>query len=511
VNTAPVIIDTTIGETTIHFEADRSRLLFPSQCVVVKWEVEHVKAVYVYDRGRIGQDSLLTCNADTPFPIMRLDLPDDSVHEIILPVQRWYRNPLLIGLWIAIIVGTACAAYSLFGIPGALFTSTPFLFWPITQTWVEIGVDWGNHIRLQQIVLDSGNLNALPPHFLFHVLGLGVDSLIPGVNLQEADLIVVLLAFALGSVAMYWLLKSMVGDFNGSKIRQALVYIPLTLSLWCIVPLEFSIHVLQNWLATPYISMNMYNVPTHILVKPFAVLLFFGFIKWVMGSSERRWLPTLALAVFTAAATLAKPNYTMAILPALSLVLAYQFVRPLRLNRFLIIAGILIPAIAVLGWQYLRVYGPNAPATLYNPTQGASIGLAPLELHMIWWHYSVPEIVSGFVLSIIFPAVVYLAYFKTAWRNLALNMAWLIFLIGQSFAYLFIEITYQASGNMTWGGRITLFVLFAASLGFLLRQNAASLFSGKGLPRDPRFYLCLAVYVLHLLPYLQYAHIRPAW
>ena len=198
-------------------------------------------------------------------------------------------------------------------------------------------------------------------------------------------------------------------------------------------------------------------------------------------------------------------------LPALMLLLAYQFVRPLRLNRFLIIAGILIPAVAVLGWQYLRVYGPGAPATLYNPTQAASIGLSPLELYVTWWRYSIPELAAGFALSIIFPAVVYLAYFKAAWRNLALNMAWLVFLIGQSFAYLFIEITYQSSGNMTWGGRITLFVLFVVSLGFLLRQNAASLLSGKGLPRDPRFYLCLGVYVLHLLPYLQYAGIRPIW
>jgi hypothetical protein len=87
-------------------------------------------------------------------------------------------------------------------------------------------------------------------------------------------------------------------------------------------------------------------------------------------------------------------------------------------------------------------------------------------------------------------------------------LAWLTFLAGQSFAYIFIERGYEAAGNMTWGGRITLWVLFAVTLGFFLRQNAETIFKNRQIPRDPRFYLCAFIYLLHVIPYLQYAHVK---
>jgi hypothetical protein len=281
------------------------------------------------------------------------------------------------------------------------------------------------------------------------------------------------------------------------------------LSLWCIGPASFSPQVLNTIRGTAFILPNTFHNPTMTLLKPFAVLAFLGVVAAFSDAPGRRWLPILGVGLMTAAATLTKPNYTMALLPAATLVLAYHFIRPFRLNRWLLIGGILIPAVAVLGWQFLRVYGPAAPVTAYNPTQAAKVVISPLELYVVWWYIPASQLLPAFFLSILFPLSVYAAYFKSARRDLPLNTAWLIFLIGASFAYVFIEIPNQVSGNMTWGGRITLFVLFAASLGFFIRQNASTFFSEKRLPRDWRFYVCVGVYLLHVIPYLLYAHVKP--
>jgi hypothetical protein len=510
-NSSRLMFNPSTEQATFHFETANARIIFPGQCVTLSWDVQHVAKVFINRRGHIGTDSKVTCNADTPIPTMWIIMPNKTEYQFTLPVEQLYYHPIVAGLWVVIAAGLAAAAYNLFGLSGSIFVLTAFLFWSSTQTWIEIGLDWNNHTKLQQMVHDTGNLNALPPHFLYHVLGLSLAALFPGMSLQGADLIVIVAAYGLGSVAMYWLLRTMIGEVGGSKIRQALIYIPLTLSLWCVVPLQFSLPVMQTWNATPYIPVNMFNIPTFTILKPLAVLIFVGVVKWITDAPQRRWLPVFGVAIVTVGATLAKPNYTMAILPVMALLLAVEFLRPFRLNRTLIIAGVIIPAVAVLLWQYLRVYAPGAAATAYNPNQGAGIILTPLALYVNYWHYPIPQFLTAFALSMAFPIVVYLAYFKAAIRNLTLNLGWLVFLIGQTFALLFLEVTYEAAGNFTWGGRITLFVLFVCSLGFLIRQNAKVLFAEKRLPLDPRFYLCAAVFILHLIPYLQYAHVKPSW
>jgi hypothetical protein len=506
----PYIFDTTVGNATIHFESSDSRLLFPGQCVGLKWDLEGIQAVAINGVGGIGHGTSVTCNTEM-LPTMNLTLQDGTAKRYRLAEELLYTNPVIIGLWVLIAGGLAGIAYGLFGISGVVFVLSIILFWSVTRIAMETGSDYVIHLRYQQIVLETGNLTALPPHPLYYALGLSGPALFPGVvSLIDSNLILLLLAYGVGSVALYGLLKSIVGVSFESKIREALVYIPLTLSLWCVVPLVNFGNPLNTLIPRPDIPMNMFNSPTLILVKPFALLAFLGIVKWASNAPKRLWLAILVTALALAAATLSKPNYTMALAPAAVLVLGLHFIRPgaFRLNRTFIIVGIIIPAIAVLGWQYLRVYAPSAGTTLYTAKQTTGIALAPTALFLTYWGFTVPQLIISSLASILFPLVVYLAYFKVAVRNLILNLAWLVFLGGQAFAYIFIEVGYEAAGNMTWGGRITLFVLFAVSLGFFLRQNAAAIFTEKRLPRDPRFYLCVVIYLLHVIPYLQYAHVK---
>lgn len=507
-NPVPASLDTTVGTATVHFESSESRWLFPGQCVNLKWDLEGITEVSINGKGRVGHDVDVTCNTDMR-PLMHVNFQDGTDQDFRLPVEALYTQPVIVGLWILVIVGISSVAYGLFGISGAVFILSVLLFWPVTRIAMETGSDYVIHLRYQQIVLDTKDLTALPPHPLYYLLGLSGPALFPGsVSLIDSNLALLLLAYGVGSVALYGLLKAMVGITFESKIREALVYIPLTLSLWCVVPLVNYSNPLNTLIGRPDIPMNMFNSPTLIVLKPFAVLAFLGVVKWASDNPKRLWLAILGTALALVAATLSKPNYTMALAPAAVIIVALSFVRPFRVNRTFLIAAIIIPAVLVLGWQYLRVYAPSAGKTLYTSTQPTGIGIAPLELFLVYWNFTLPQLIVGFLASIVFPAVVYLAYFKAAVRSLMLNLAWLVFLGGQAMAYLFIEIGYQAAGNMTWGGRITLWVLFAVTLGFFLRQNAETIFKNRQLPRDPRFYLCAVVYVLHVIPYLQYAHVK---
>jgi hypothetical protein len=508
VNTAPLTVDITDGEATIHFETDRSRLLFPGQCARLSWDVRGVETVYVNQKERSAQDSTTTCDTDS-LPTLSVITRNQNALDYPLPVEKLYFHPLVAGVWIAVTLGLAGAAYSLFGISGAVFILSVIAFWGVTRVWIETGRDYAVHLHYQQIVLNTGFLPALPPHPLYYLLGLSGAALFPGLSLEDSNLVLLVLAYGFGSIALYGLLKAIVGESGGSSTRQMLVYIPLTMSLWCVVPLVTYGSPLNTTVGRPDIPMNMFNNPTLTVLKPFALLAFQGLLKWAVDAPKRRWLAILGVAIAVAAATLTKPNYTMALLPAVVLLLGYGLIKPLRLNRALIIGGIIIPAIAVLGWQYFRTYAPGAPTILYTAQTPGRIELAPLALFSpLYWDLTIRQLLAGLAASIVFPLIVYLVYFKSARRSLTLNLAWVIFLIGQSVAYLFIEIPYQSTGNMTWGGRITLLVLFTVSLGFFVRHNASIFFSEKRLPHDPRFYLCVGVYLLHIIPYLQYAHVK---
>jgi hypothetical protein len=193
----------------------------------------------------------------------------------------------------------------------------------------------------------------------------------------------------------------------------------------------------------------------------------------------------------------------MAFLPALGLVLAYRFLRGSRQGQWLIVGSVFIPAALVLGWQYWFTYSPQAQAG-YSTFGGepARIAFAPLELLLVWWRMSAADIIPQILLSVAFPVVVYVAYFPQARRSLILNLAWLTFLIGEAYGLLLVERPNTPSANMLWSGKIGLFVLFVITLVFFVRQNKGILFDGGKLRLDPRFLMCGAVYLLHLLPNL---------
>jgi hypothetical protein len=103
-----------------------------------------------------------------------------------------------------------------------------------------------------------------------------------------------------------------------------------------------------------------------------------------------------------------------------------------------------------------------------------------------------------FLFSILFPLSVYVAYFQKARNDRFLNLAWLTFFFGSLYSYLFAESGEKISHtNFSWSARITLFILFAQSVIFIVRENWDIL--GRGVKKwDYKFIVCALLYGAHL-------------
>lgn len=490
----PLQIQTSNGAASIFFAADRNRVIVPNECIVVQWEVERIQAVFLNMEGQggIGEQERCTFSAR---PTLHVEFPDGTSKDYEFVLERLYFNPVVLALLAGLIVSSSAAVYTLFGGRGLLILVMVAVFAPMFRSFAKIEGDFVTHISFASAARDTGSFSALPPQFLFHLLLILIANLIPSVNLENASFLVVLAAYVLCAVAVYSLLRHIAGQ-PAHTLKLDTVFVGLTLAIMLAGPIAvFGPYSNPN---ASLIQFNAYHNPTIGLLKPFAVALFLLVLRLLTRPSHKVAVTTLALAGLTILATLAKPSYTLTIAPALALIVGASFLKPLHIPRFALILGVLVPAGLVLGWQYFFLYGPQAQSTVYNSVEPARLTFAPLELYLKWWRIPGYRLLPELVASILFPLVVYLAYFRQARRDTALNLAWLTFLVGAALAYLFVERPREGDGNLVWSGQITLFILFAVSVGFYLKQTSFV----ERLRFDRWSALCAIAFTAHVVSHL---------
>ncbi len=153
-------------------------------------------------------------------------------------------------------------------------------------------------------------------------------------------------------------------------------------------------------------------------------------------------------------------------------------------------AGIILPAVTILIIQYYLTY---ADQQLSYYQAKSSIALAPFRFINHYSSYIFPK----FLLSISFPAVVFVAYLPQTRKNHVLLLAWTTFLIGAVQYYFFIETGPRSlQGNFAWGAQITLFILFIVSMRHLLRNSA---FTKNNKADNYKLIACWTTFALHTL------------
>lgn len=94
----PVQINDTYRDSTIAFSVSRNIVAFPGECVMVRWDVQNIQAVYLNDSGEVGTGERELCLNDSPE--LRVVFEDESEQIYPSGVVILAQSPLF---WLAIL------------------------------------------------------------------------------------------------------------------------------------------------------------------------------------------------------------------------------------------------------------------------------------------------------------------------------------------------------------------------------------------------------------------------
>lgn len=354
---------------------------------------------------------------------------------------------------------------------------------------VKIFSDYGAHLEFVQTLRtgqDFFTFIQTVPHFLFHILVILLAPFVPNGDLQIAALVIMLGFYLATAWICYGLLRAFLAV--PQSWGQAGTYALLTIVFIFAAPINF--FTAENYLG--YIHINAYHNPTIVILKPFALLLFWIAYKSLdlKNKPQTRQL-TLLVFVLSIFAVLAKPSFTVALLPALVLFVYYRWRGEYFVNWWVIVVGIIVPSVVLLALQV--VVSRESTGFMFWPF---------LTLRL--WTPDLGALFFKLLISYLFPAVVYLLYFRQAKLRLYLNFAWVTAGVGAAYAVLLSEATRPAYGNWIWSAQITLFILFIFSTIFLMqRYQAEAAARGSAVP-SRKVMFALGILGLHVISGIGY-------
>jgi hypothetical protein len=358
------------------------------------------------------------------------------------------------------------------------------LFGLVTSRSVE--PDYALHARWARDLAEKGLI--LVPHPLFHVLTIAVraflplrlaDLVQPGLEAAGADRSYVVAALVVGTasyVALALVLhRRILEEAPGSGTpAEDWASAGWALALLLVAPITvFTWPTHQLYLG--YVAPNVFHSPTVALLKPLAVAWF-----WTVARPGREggrgWV---AAALLAGGATLAKPSFTVAFVPALALWLALARWLPRAVDARAARASLVVGGMILAGQAWAR--GSQPSLLVFQP------------LEVMGYYSERWQMPLFLVLSIAFPLCVALAGWPASRRDGPLTLAWLVFGIAAACGYLLAEAPpHTGDGNWLWSGQVALFVLFAQSILFLRSRGP------DASPSKRRRQACAVAFTLHL-------------
>jgi hypothetical protein len=386
---------------------------------------------------------------------------------------------------------------------------------PLTLRWITILTivpDQPFHLRVAIEMMETGTLKT--PHFLYQALVIGIHALAPDAGWTFSAAAANLLPQAFSAAILYAALRATSAESAWGQAhvwRARALSAALALGLLVIVPLfglaqVFSIDISPMLLGT--VTPTTYHNPTVTALRPFALGLFLWVTTFALGPHPALTTP-LRVAAVTAltgltvlVCGLGKPNYLIALLPALGLWVGWRLLMR-RPNAWVVaVLGVAIPGALFLAWQYYFTY--------LNPTanlMGSGIIFAPFA---VVWEFAAARstLLLYFAVSFLYPLAVTTLHWHHARRDSALLLAWLTFAFGTAFMYLLAESGHrQNHGNFLWGAYISAWLLhFAAArlaLRVWLRQTRPA--------RDWRTLVLTGVFLLYVVSGIQFIEFSNQW
>jgi hypothetical protein len=349
--------------------------------------------------------------------------------------------------------------------------------------------DFSLHARYTREWFETQKLTT--PHFLNSALTIACKWAVPAISAIgleplsyiDAELIVAQAMYVLAAIVIYCVLR-WCAPTAAAQHPNWLLLAGLTLLL--VGPITLFTLVNNNLYTGYFPPANVYHNPTTLALKPFALATVAAvavFLGPPASSNIRlgRW--SLLLAALVILMTLAKPSYTICLVPALLLLVALDAGLRRSGRAWLAVAVIGVAGILVLAWQYWLVYGQPGSNLIFYPF------LMVRDPEAIAW--------LKFSMSIAFPAGVAVFYFRRVRENIAFRLGWLCFAISCLYYFLLAEGARTDHNNFGWGCQVALFVLFVLSFGVLLEDGAAQQ-AGTSPPTPLAYATCWSLFGMHL-------------
>jgi hypothetical protein len=312
--------------------------------------------------------------------------------------------------------------------------------------------DYTAHELFARYLVEKGII--FSPACLFHF---GVAALVrAGSTYPQAAVIVTVGAYGLTSLLLYLVARQMFRT-SGVLVSRSIALI-FAIAAPLVQPISRQMYQIGFIYSEPYLS------PTYALMKPFALLSAAFVVYFLRAPRRSHWSATLACAFAAIASTMAKPSFAICAVPSSALLAAFSVAKKKPFSMAGVIGGFLIPAVAVLGWQLLRTYQPDA--TLDTPDYRDSIVFAPLKVMRLY----ATGLSLKYLLSGVGPFCVLVFYFRRAWSDSGVRFATCALVFGAAYTYLFAEKLRLGAGNFLWSSYISMFILNVFALLFLLRQ-----------------------------------------
>ena len=324
--------------------------------------------------------------------------------------------------------------------------------------------DFPQHIEWARKYAEIGYLNKIP-HTLFAKFVVIIRALLPAnilvlisplakqvFDLKSFEISAWLLMIFCYIGTIFWLFWKFNKEWSGVEEKKKLGLIIFSVfTILLVFPIFIFTYPEQMYLG--YVSPNPFHNPTYILFRPFVLLAFYSIVENLF--SKWQWKKSILILVFILCGTLAKPSFTITILPAVGIMIVLFYTREIKkINWLYLIFPLGLTSLVVLLTQYI---------VNYSGYWGDQVVFAPFNVVMSYVS-SWPLVIVFWVLSILFPLLVAIFYFREIEGKISFRLVWLNFLVAALLNLLLGEKFNLGSNNFGWGTMIAVFLLFLEAI-----------------------------------------------
>ena len=380
------------------------------------------------------------------------------------------------------------------------------LFGYVTYRELKVG-DFEDHIGWARNLAANGYV-FVPAHSLYEELIVTVRAFLPYNVLAKsskllhqiidiksyeiAAVVVTILTYLAFAILIY---NRLLHEWKKDE-KEANPWLAGLITLVAMLVSPIFLFTLPDRMYMGYLTANPYHNPTQLLLRPFALLLFYH--AYTNLYERPRLKSILVAAVLMIAATQSKANFTLIFLPALGILALLQFRKLKNLNWLYVIFGLGLPGVGTLIAQFfISMTGQGVDKMIFAPFK-AILMFVPNLWALLFFT----------ILSLVFPLVVTFGYWQQNRHNFRLGLAWIVFLVGFVLACLFTQVINMASLNFWWGPMIAVVILFVESFClagkygmFSLRESTGRIQRWAGLAALGLHLLCGIIYYLNTVLY----------